>query len=146
MLEPIISYHDEVKMEIENIAITGLQKRAMIFCLEQVFCPRKNPFITFINCDTLVKQINDAEVVVETTPYYCMVKFLHKGFSSFQYDKTIELQVTKKDSHLAPMVFHMHFSNNILYEFEYFNGDSSEINEEEMFTGVCFEQCLSWSR
>ena len=135
MLEPIISYHDEVKMKIENIAITGLQKRAMIFCLEQVFCPRKNPFITFINCDTLVKQINDAEVVVETTPYYCMVKFLHKGFSSFQYDKTIELQVTKKDSHLAPMVFHMHFSNNILYEFEYFNGDSSEINEEEMFNG-----------
>lgn len=119
-------------MKIENVSITGIQKKAITFFLEKIHFSNE---LSFIDYDILIKQINVAEVIMDITPYYCIVKFLFDGCLSSSYDRTIELQVIKKANTHAPTVFHMHFNNNVLCEFEYFNGDSSEIYEEEMFDG-----------
>lgn len=115
---------------INNISINGIQKKLIEFFLNKIDDFSK---ISCLSLDTLVKQINNAEVKLEKTQYYCLMKFYYDGYSSNVYDKTIELQVIRGNS--APTVFHMYFKKKVLFEFEYFNADSSEICEHNLCDG-----------
>lgn len=81
----------------------------------------------------LLQQINNSVASVESTPYYCIIKFYHDGFTSNSFDKTINLQVLNE--HSAPAMFHMHFNRDLLVEFEYYKADSSIINTDELLFG-----------
>lgn len=115
---------------INNRFITGVQKESLVFFLENIKSLEDKIKVTQ---STIIKQINDAEISIESTPYYCIIKFYYNNFSSNSYDKTIEMQVINKND--PPIVFHMYFKNNILYEFEYFNADSSAICENKLCIG-----------
>ena len=119
---------------INQPQIKGIQREAIVFFLEKIKkldCFSKKEF------DILIKQINEAEIFIEKTPYYSIVKFQYNGHFSYEYDKNIEMQVINK-AHLGPVVFHMYIRDNELYEFEYFNADSSEIDEKTIFIGDVF--------
>ena len=115
---------------IKNKMLTGIHKSAIAFFMNNVesVCD-KLP----ISYDDLLSQINSATISIENTPYYCIIKFYHNGYSSDIYDKTIEIQVVQ--SSRAPVVFHMYLKSNMLYEFEYFTADLREICDKELFAG-----------
>lgn len=120
-------------IKINNISISGIQKKLIEFFLNKIHDFSK---ISFLNLDALVEQINNAEVKFEKTQYYCLMKFYYDGYSSDVYDKTVELQVIRVNS--APTVFHMYFKKMVLFEFEYFNADSSEVCEQNLCDGEVF--------
>ena len=117
---------------IDNESITGINKDAISFFLEKLNASEKRHLI---NYDILLQQINSAQVLVDKSPYYCIIKFYHNGYSSLVYDEVIELQVLRQGENPVPTLFTMYFQNSVLYEFEYFNADSSEIRENELFNG-----------
>lgn len=117
---------------VYNTAISGVHKKAMDFFLNEMRQSNKFPFIDF---DAVVKQINEAEISLDTSKNYCIIKFLNKACVSTLCNGEIELQIINKADNQVPTVFIMHFRNNSVYEFEYFNADSSKIDENEIFNG-----------
>ena len=119
---------------INNTYLNGIYKDAIVFFLkniEEIFdCISKK---ISISQSDLLKQINEAIITIESTSYYCIMKFYHNGVYKDAHDKMIEMQLIREDG--SPMVFHMYFTNSKLYEFEYFKADSSYINCEELFSG-----------
>lgn len=119
---------------INNKFLTGIYKDAIVFFLKNM--ERNIDDISkkmHVNQNDLLQQINDAMITVESSPYYCIIKFYHNGFYDDFHDKTIEIQVVRKNN--PPIVFHMYLTDNTLYEFEYFKADSSEMSNEELFVG-----------
>ena len=119
---------------VNNTFLEGIYKDAVIFFLETMEenindIVEKLP----VNYDDLLQQINSATIDIESTPYYCIMKFYHNGAYEDFYDKTIEIQVVHEN--FPPIVFHMYLKNGVLYEFEYFKADSSEMHNEELFIG-----------
>ena len=114
---------------ITNSKLNDLSKKALTFCLQNVLSLNGN---VKINRLEILKQINCADVTIEETPYYCIIKFIHDGITCDAFDKTIDVQVLKEDR--IPIVFHLHFNNNLLVEFEYYKADSSEI-DKDIFIG-----------
>lgn len=120
---------------VTNKALTGIHKSTIEFFLKNI----KNTIdFSAIGYDDLISQINKADIITENTPYYCIIKFSYNGESFNVYDKTIEIQVLRTNG--APVVFHMYFKDNRLYEFEYFIADLSEICEGELFDGEVLVQ------
>lgn len=124
---------------VKNTFLDGIYKDAVAFFLKTMEEKISDIVAKLpVNHDDLLQQINSATIAIESTPYYCIMKFYHNGISEVFYDKTIEIQVVCEN--LPPTVFHMYLSNGVLYEFEYFKADSSKINDEELFVGkVMFE-------
>lgn len=124
---------------VNNKFLTGIYKDAIVFFLENMEKHMNNKAKkTFISPNDLLQQINSATIVVESTPYYCILKFYHNGVYANSHDKVIEIQVVREN--VIPTVFHMYLTNNTIYEFEYFKADSSEMSNEELFAGdVVFE-------
>ena len=119
---------------INNKFLSGIYKDAIVFFLKNM--ERNIDDISkkmHVNQNDLLQQINDAMITVESSPYYCIIKFYHNGFYDDFHDKTIEIQVVRKNN--PPIVFHMYLTDNTLYEFEYFKADSSEMSNEELFVG-----------
>ena len=119
---------------LNNKFLTGIHKDAIVFFLENM---EKNidsiEEKLLLNKKDLVQQINSAMTAVESTPYYCIIKFYHNGVYNAFHNKTIEIQVVREN--IPPIVFHMYLTNNTLYEFEYFKADSSKMSNEELFNG-----------
>ena len=119
---------------VNNNFLTGVYKDAIVFFLENLeksiddIAEKIN-----VNQKDLLQQINNAMITLESTPYYCIIKFSHNGFYDAFHNKTIEIQVIREN--VSPTVFHMYLTNNVLYEFEYYKADSSEISNEELFDG-----------
>lgn len=109
---------------ITNIALSDIHKRALNFCIKNTMSKWDEAPITTSN---LICQINNAEVLVEDTPYYCIIKFIHNGFSSNIFDKTIDLQVLSENN--VPLMFHLHFNGGFCVEFEYYKADSSAMDD-----------------
>lgn len=119
---------------VNNKFLTGIYKDAIVFFLENMNKHMNNKGKkTFVNQNDLLQQINSATIVVESTPYYCILKFYHNGVYESSHDKVIEIQVVREN--VPPTVLHMYLTNNILYEFEYFKADSSKIYNEELLVG-----------
>ena len=118
---------------INNISIKGLHEEVINFCLKQVeihedFSP--------IAKDKLIEQINSADVSIESTPYYCIIKFYYNGYSSLSFNQNILIQVIPETvDKPVPKAFLFHLYDNILYEFEYYVADSSEICEKNLLIG-----------
>ena len=124
-----IDFCEQLPM-ISNTSINGIYRKAIEFCLQKIYSVKdKKLFIP----DDLLSQINNATVSIESTPYYCIIKFFHNGFSSDAFDSTIVVQVIRKCS--PPIVFLMGFKDNLLCELEYYKADSSEMFDEELFVG-----------
>ena len=115
---------------INNTSINGIYRKAIEFCLLNLYSLKDKKLLI---PNDLLCQINSATVSIESTPYHCIIKFYHNGFSSDVFDSTIDVQVIRKCS--PPIVFLLCFKDNLLYEFEYFKGDSSEMFDEELFVG-----------
>lgn len=117
-------------MMIDNISINGIYREVIEFFLSNLdYLKDKKIMIP----KDLLQQINNATVSIESTPYYCIIKFYHNGFSSNVFDSTIDMQVIQKCN--PPIIFLMHFKDGLLCEFEYFKGDSSEMFDDELFAG-----------
>ena len=115
---------------IKNTSLKGIHKTAIEFFLKNIETLYDK---LGIGCDELLNQINNSSISIENTLYYCIIKFYHNGHSFYMHDKNIEIQVINANK--PPVVFHMYFYDNKLYEFEYFNADSSIICEQELFKG-----------
>ena len=119
---------------IENIFLNGIYKDAIVFFLKKI--EENTDSVAekiHISQQDLLEQINGAAITVESTPYYCIIKFYHNGSYEISHDKLIEMQLIREK--IPPTVFHMYFKNKVLYEFEYFKADSSEIFDEDLFSG-----------
>lgn len=120
---------------VNNQSLKGVHKEAVAFFLKKINesideIREKIP----VTPKDLIQQINSATIEVESTPYYCIMKFNYDGVYEVYHNKTIEIQVVREN--IPPIVFHMYLKNGKLYEFEYFKADSSKIHNEELFLGA----------
>lgn len=119
---------------INNKYLDGIHKDAVVFFLKNIEesfdCISKK---ISMSQNDLLQQINEATITIESTPYYCIMKFCYNGVCEERFSKVIEMQLIRENA--PPMVFHMYFTNNILYEIEYFKADSTEMAEDELFIG-----------
>lgn len=119
---------------VNNQLLKGVHKEAVAFFLKKINesideIREKIP----VTPKDLIQQINSATIDVESTPYYCIMKFYYDGVCEVYHNKTIEIQVVREN--IPPVAFHMYLTDNTLYEFEYFKADSSEMSNEELFVG-----------
>ena len=118
---------------INNTLLNDIHKDAIAFFLGKLKNIDSISQKLNVSLNDLLQQINSSTIVVENTPYYCIIKFYHNGVYESFHDTVIEIQVIRKNA--APTVLHMYLLNNTIYEFEYFIGDSSKMSNQELFIG-----------
>lgn len=136
---------------INNQDIKGMHREALLFFIKHLLQENLKRNLLPIAEDELLKYINNSSISIDDSPYFCIIRFTSDGIS-YTYDKCVRMQVlrvpddwkTRIDYSApccpAPVVFSLYFNNNVLYEFEYFVADSSDMRGQDLFTGnIIFE-------
>ena len=128
-----------------------MHREALLFFIKHLLQENLKRNLLPIAEDELLKYINNSSISIDDSPYFCIIRFTSDGIS-YTYDKCVRMQVlrvpddwkTRIDYSApccpAPVVFSLYFNNNVLYEFEYFVADSSDMRGQDLFTGnIIFE-------
>lgn len=89
----------------------------------------------------LLEKITETETTVEISPYFCIIKFYHDGFTALKFEKTFDVIIAHRfnnpvsNGYLPDTVISAHFTSNMLVEIEIYNVDSSVIDWENLLTG-----------
>ncbi len=115
-----------------------IYKEAVQFCLNNLELI-ENKGIDISNIST--KKIEEAEITVENSPYFCIIKFDYEGLTAFKFEKTFDIVIVHKSNneveneYLPDTVVSAHFTKNLLVEIEIYNVDSSAIDWENFLIG-----------
>lgn len=136
---------------INNQDINGIHREALQFFIKHLLQENLKRNLLPITENELLKYINNSRISIDDSPYFCIIRFTNYGISHM-YDKCVRMQVLRApddcDTRIdysnfccpAPVVFSLYFNNNVLYEFEYYVADSSDMRGQDLFTGnIIFE-------
>lgn len=91
--------------------------------------------------DLIESQINQAEMVCDSTRSYLIIKFtINPEFVNpiltFKANPTIQVLHTGA----APTVFRLYINSGIISEFEVYNGDYSDLNYDSLCSGTIIKE------
>ena len=118
--------------------LRGIYKETIQFCLNNIET-FQNSGINISN--NFTKKLEESEITVESSPYFCIIKFYYDGFTALKFEKTYDIIIVHKSNNwvenkrIADTVVSMHFNGNLLVEIEVYNVDSSAIDLENFLTG-----------
>lgn len=89
----------------------------------------------------LLNRMKECEISVESSPFFCIIKFNYDGFTAYKFERTFDIiishQISKQSQseNIADTAVSIHLSKKLVVEIEVYNVDSSVIDLENTFEG-----------
>ena len=84
-------------------------------------------FITF--SEIAIEQVNSADITRDKSPCFCITKFYINSKTKIPpLPERVPLRIEIRRENLAPLIVLLHIKDGVVYELEYFNADSSEMD------------------
>ena len=114
---------------LTNSVFTDIEKAHLEFVLSHDF-PERSDIIEQLN------NMKDAEITRDITPYYWIMEFRPNGVNADQGPMRPSIQIeVLHGSGIAPTEFTLYERKGVVFEFEIYNADSSEMDLNTIMSG-----------